>query len=233
MAHPEQMEFVGRVSTMFPDAFVGKRVLEIGSLDINGSIRGLFRQCDYIGLDVAAGPGVDVVCQGQDYDAPEASFDTVVCCEVMEHNPSWKETFANMLRLCKPGGLVLMTCASTGRQEHGTTRTTPVNSPLTISIGWEYYRNLVKSDFCKSFNLHESLSEFCFFQNWKSFDLYFVGFRKGADLAPETRRKLAATRRHYLCESARVALKQLKMRLLIAAVGEERYWAGPVRFWRE
>jgi SAM-dependent methyltransferase len=228
MAHPEQIEFVERVSTMFPAAFAGKRVLEIGSLDLNGSVRRLFTQCDYIGIDVAAGPGVDLVCQGQDYDAPDASFDTVVCCEVMEHNPSWKETFSNMFRLCKPGGLVLMTCASTGRREHGTTRTIPADSPLTVSMGWEYYRNLAARDIRKALDLHGVLSKFGFFQNWKSFDLYFVGFRKGADLPPETQRKLAAMRRHYLRECARVALKQLKMRLLIAAVGEERYWAGPV-----
>ncbi len=79
-------------------------MLEIGSLDVNGTVRQHFEKCDYRGLDVAEGPGVDIVCQAQDYDAPIGSFDTVVCCEVMEHNPHWAETFANMLRLCQPGG---------------------------------------------------------------------------------------------------------------------------------
>src|SRR5690606_19424692 len=105
--------------------FRGTRVLEVGSLDLNGSVRSNFSGCDYLGIDVAAGPGVDLVCQGQDYDAPDGSFDVVTSCEAMEHNPYWRETFANMLRLCRPGGLILMTCATTGRGEHGTTRKHP------------------------------------------------------------------------------------------------------------
>jgi hypothetical protein len=64
MAHAAQMEFVGRVKAAFPDFFAGTRVLDIGSLDINGSVRPLFRGGTYTGIDVAAGPGVDIVCQG-------------------------------------------------------------------------------------------------------------------------------------------------------------------------
>lgn len=192
----------------------------------------MFTDCDYVGIDVAAGPGVDLVCQGQDYDAPDASFDTVICCEVMEHNPHWKETFLNMFRVCKPGGLVLMTCASTGRRKHGTTRSKPEASPLSVGIGWTYYRNLTARDIRQALNLDGPLAVFSFMQNWKSFDLYFVGLRKGPDWPPNVRHKLAGLRCHYLRECAEVALGQLRMRLLIAAAGEERYWAGPVRLWR-
>jgi len=51
----------------------------------------LFSDCDYIGLDVAPGNGVDIVCEGQNYDAPDESFDVVISCEVMEHNPFWRK----------------------------------------------------------------------------------------------------------------------------------------------
>jgi SAM-dependent methyltransferase len=215
---------------MFPVAFEGKNVLEIGSLNINGGVRSLFTNCNYVGIDVAPGPGVDMVCQGQDYDGSDASFDTVICCEVMEHNPHWKETFLNMLRLCKPGGLVLMTCGSTGRAEHGTTRTTSRDSPLTVGIGWEYYRNLTARDFRGALDLRGSLAAASFFSNWKSYDLYFAGFRKGAPPPREAGRNLTALKRHYIRECMPVAWGHLKRRLLIAAVGEERYWAGPIRF---
>ena len=162
MAHTEQLEFVKLVRAGFSDFFKSKHVLEIGSLDINGGVRGLFADCVYTGIDVAPGPGVDIVCQGQDYDAPDSTYDSVICCEVMEHNPHWRETFTNMFRLCKPGGLVVMTCAAPGRPEHGTTRTTPEDSPLTVGIGWDYYRNLTARDFLHGIDIggHATLYNF-------------------------------------------------------------------------
>ena len=75
MSHYTQRQFVEWVKAAFPDSFKGKRVLEVGSLDINGSVRGYFQDCEYIGLDVGPGPGVDVVCGGQEYDAPSGSFE--------------------------------------------------------------------------------------------------------------------------------------------------------------
>jgi SAM-dependent methyltransferase len=175
MAHKGQQDFIQLVRRQFPDFFANRRVLEIGSLDINGSIRSQFTNCTYTGIDVADGPGVDVVCQGQDYSGPEDSFDVVISCEVMEHNPHWAETMKNMIRVCKPGGLVLMTCATLGRGEHGTARTSPDSSPLTVELGWNYYRNLTAGDFKKD-HVTEGLS--CIFAyNWKSHDLYIVGIK--------------------------------------------------------
>jgi SAM-dependent methyltransferase len=231
MSHPQQLEFLESVRAIFPAAFAGRRVLEIGSLDINGSVRSLFSGCDYIGIDVAAGRGVDMVCQGQDYDAPDASFDTVISCEAMEHNPYWKATLANMFRLCKPGGLVVMTCASTGRREHGTTRATPADSPLTVGLGWEYYHNLTAGEIRGALPLQEACAEFAFFMNRNSFDLYFIALRKGGATPGGIRRKLAALRLHYLGQNLLVLPARLKRRLLIALVGGERYWSGPVRPW--
>ena len=149
MAHKGQQNFIQLVQASVSRFLFNKRVLEIGSLDINGSVRSHFRECSYTGIDVAAGPGVDMVCQGQDYGGPEDSFDVVISCEVMEHNPHWAETMKNMIRVCKPGGLVLMTCATLGRGEHGTARTSPNSSPLTVELGWNYYRNLTARDFKK------------------------------------------------------------------------------------
>jgi SAM-dependent methyltransferase len=178
MAHKGQQDFIALVKREFQDYFSDRRVLEIGSLDINGSIRSLFNNCEYTGIDVASGPGVDLVCQGQDYDGPDDAFDVVISCEVMEHNPHWAETMKNMIRVCKPGGLVVMTCATLGRGEHGTARTSPGSSPLTVELGWNYYRNLTARDFKKA-GATQGLS--CIFAyNWKSHDLYLVGFKGNA-----------------------------------------------------
>lgn len=195
MAHREQLDFVAAARRLFPAHFRGMDVLEIGSLDINGTIRSFFEGCRYVGIDVAPGPGVDVACQGQDYDAPAQSFDVVISCEVMEHNPYWRETFANMARLVRPDGLVLMTCAAPGRPEHGTARTNPGDSPLTVADGWDYYRNLRPADF-RAAGALAPFADHAFFVDWRACDLYFLGSKRPFD--PAVRAGLAALRRHYL-----------------------------------
>jgi SAM-dependent methyltransferase len=194
MAHRAQIEFVEIVKSLFPEKFVGQKILEIGSLDINGTVRGLFTSCDYAGLDVAAGAGVDVVCEGQNYDAPDSSFDVVLSCEVMEHNPYWVETLENMIRMLKPGGLMVMSCATAGRPEHGTARSEPGNSPLTVAKGWNYYRNLTKKDIVKNVDL-TPLSTWGFGYNWDAWDIYFLGVRAGG--GESDARKIAQFRTVY------------------------------------
>jgi len=186
MSHQHQLEFVSRVGEIFPGHFRGRKVLEIGSLEVNDSVRRFFRDCDYLGIDIAAGPGVDVVCQGQDFAAPDGAFDVVISCEVMEHNPHWRETFANMVRLCAPHGLVVMSCAGIGRREHGTARSDPQASPLTVAQGWNYYRNLSAADF-RAAGLVEAFRYHRFMVNWVSCDLYFVGVKDGVDAATAAR----------------------------------------------
>lgn len=177
MAHPAQLSFINAVKGMYGEYFTNSKVLEVGSLNINGTVRQFFTSPSlYVGIDVGEGPGVDVVCEGQNYDTSER-FDCVISCECMEHNPEWKDTFANMIRLCRPGGIVIMTCATTGRAEHGTSRTTPQDSPLTIGRGWEYYCNLTPDDFTAAFCLGECFRYFGFETNPEAHDLYFVGVK--------------------------------------------------------
>lgn len=181
MAHVAQQQFIQVIAKEMRPFFEGCRVLEIGSLDINGSIREHFRNCEYTGIDVAPGKGVDIVCEGQSFDAPDGAFDHVISCEAMEHNPHWAETFRNMVRLCKPGGLVVMTCATIGRREHGTERTTPSDSPLTVGLGWNYYKNLSERHFRRTLDISSVFSRHEFWVNWRSFDLYFCGIKAGGD----------------------------------------------------
>lgn len=122
MAHPEQQAFVGNIKSRFPDYFKGKRVLEVGSQNINGSVRVFFKECDYIGIDCNPGKDVDVVCLAHDYVSMKL-FDTVISCEAFEHDPFLDKTIMNIALLLKPGGLFVATAAAPGRQEHGTVRT--------------------------------------------------------------------------------------------------------------
>jgi SAM-dependent methyltransferase len=178
MAHPAQFNFVDTVKNKFPEYFTDSLVLEIGSLNINGSVRQFFTDCVYIGVDVAPGPNVDVVSLGHEYSMPAGSFDTVISCECFEHDPYWRQTFTNMLRLTRPKGLVIFSCASTGRAEHGTRSSEPESSPLTVGLGWDYYKNLTEQDFTAVFDLDSFFSEYKFTTNNVDCDLYFYGIKR-------------------------------------------------------
>lgn len=185
MAHLTQRIFVQKIKDKFLQYFSNKKVLDIGSLDINGTLRDFFTDCEYLGLDVSFGNGVDVVCEGQKYNAPDNTYDVVCSAECFEHNPFWLETFQNMIRMCKNDGLVFFTCATDGRPEHGTARTTPACSPLTVSMGWDYYKNLNEKDFTSKLNFDFYFKEYQFEINEQSHDLYFWGVvRKHTNYIP-------------------------------------------------
>jgi len=161
-------------------------VLEVGSYDVNGSIKGDVRNsplgpqlAEYIGVDLVEGPGVDLVASGSDLKFEDARFDLVMSLECFEHNPQWRETLENMVRMLKPGGLCIITCASLGRPEHGTTRMDPSNSPGTQEIGWDYYQNLSLSDFRKAIAIEDTFSEHTLQYSAIWNDLLFAGRKRG------------------------------------------------------
>lgn len=198
MSHPEQRKFISFVKEYFPDFFADKKVLEIGSLSINDSVREFFTNCDYIGVDLEMGKCVDFAIPGQLVDFPSASFDVTISCECFEHNPFWLETFINMLRMTKPEGLVIMTCACYGRPEHGTVTATPGASPLTIKKGWNYYANLSEREFIERIDLNNWFNNYQFFYNHISKDLYFIGVIKTInDQTKEDSDKLNNIQKNY------------------------------------
>ncbi len=186
MSHFQQLRFVEEVKSSLPRYFEKKKVLEVGSWDVNGSIRGFFNDCDYLGADVSEGNGVDIVTPGQDLDMPDSTFDVTISCECFEHNPAWKETFVNMVRMLKPNGLCVISCATLGRREHGTSRTNPDASLSTMVGHRDYYHNLRPIDFARAFNHGAIFSEHFFVLNVYSKDLYFIGIKKSTDLQEQT-----------------------------------------------
>jgi SAM-dependent methyltransferase len=141
---PAQRAFCREVKERFPEFFHNSRVLEIGSRNINGSVREGFAACEYVGVDCHPGPAVDVVCLGHEYPGEPESFDVVCSAETLEHDPHAARTIAHMLRLLRPGGLLFMTCAGTGRAEHGTIRTGESYGP---DAG--FYRNVTVAEFLR------------------------------------------------------------------------------------
>jgi len=90
----------------------GARVLDAGAGA--APYRPLFAHCDYVALDwpgsVHAGAGgLDVVADLHDLPLADASFDVVVCTEVLEHVAEPAVVLAELRRVLRPGGRLLVT----------------------------------------------------------------------------------------------------------------------------
>ncbi|BDU70061.1 hypothetical protein GETHOR_21620 [Geothrix oryzae] len=63
-----------------------------------------------VGIDIEPGPGVDVVIgEGQPWPFPAASFDMVLCTQVLEHASDVDFVMAEIHRVLAPGGQVVIT----------------------------------------------------------------------------------------------------------------------------
>lgn len=178
MAHPAQAKFCLSVKKRFPEFFKDSLVLDIGSLDINGNNRYLFENCSYTGVDIGPGKNVDVVSKGHEY-MPSTVFDVVMSTECFEHDKYWELTLHNMYRLLRPGGLLMFTCATTGRPEHGTTRSkSEWASPYSHVQFDEYYKNVTEEDVLTAMGDVGSLFRYWDFEvDKEACDLYFWGIK--------------------------------------------------------
>jgi len=181
MAHPEQVLFCKSVKEKLPECFKNRLVVDIGSLDINGSNHYLFENCLYFGLDLAPGKNVDFVSNGHELNLPDESVDTIISTECFEHDQFYDLTIKNIVRMLKPGGLFIFSCATTGRPEHGTRRTSPQDAPLTQMFGeWgDYYKNLEESHIREILDIDTTFSKYAFSINNETHDLYFWGIKSG------------------------------------------------------
>lgn len=179
--HTEARDFTLFIKNIFNEYFINKKVLDVGSGDINGNNRFLFENCEYHGNDVIQAPNVTIVSKTKDLPFDNNCFDTIISTECFEHDPEYVLSFKKIYDMLKPYGLYVFTCASTGRAEHGTRRANNLDSYGCIG-GIEdmqdYYKNLTITDIN---NIHELDKVFIF---WKSYynsttsDLYFFGIKR-------------------------------------------------------
>lgn len=97
------------------------KVLEIGSLDINGSVRQFFTDAEeYIGIDLQKGKGVDKVMGAHDitkHFSPE-TFSTVICLEMLEHDKAFWKTIEIIYKVLKKGGFLIVSTPTFGFPLH-------------------------------------------------------------------------------------------------------------------
>ncbi len=135
--HPAAEQFVRTALALAKAA--PRHVYEIGSRDINGTIRHLFPAAEsYLGIDLMHGPGVDVVADGATYVPPFVP-DCVVCCEVLEHAPDPAAVVRQAWAVLASGGLFVVTCATDPRPPHSGIH------GMRLLPG-EHYRNVSERD---------------------------------------------------------------------------------------
>lgn len=132
--HAEAFEFIRRHATTEPVA-----VLDVGGRDINGTPRPLWPAADpYRILDIAPGPGVDIVADAATW-TPDRLYDIAVCAEVFEHTDVWPQILKTTHGALRPGGLLILTMAGPGRAPHSAVDGGPIRDG-------EYYQNVDPDD---------------------------------------------------------------------------------------
>jgi hypothetical protein len=119
--HPSVQDFVARVLTA--EHIAGKSVLEVGSYDVNGSVRPYIESFGpkmYHGVDMAAGPRVDQVvdCEQLSVTVGYGAWDIVISTEMLEHVRDWRACMLQLSYVTKLGGLLLITTRSPGFPYH-------------------------------------------------------------------------------------------------------------------
>ena len=113
--HPSVMWFVEREVSRHQLADLD--VLEVGALNVNGTVRGLFDGA-FLGVDMRAGPGVDKLLNAHDLCAAgDGIFDVVVSTEMLEHDDAPWLSLASMRRCVHSDGHLLLTAR--GYDERG------------------------------------------------------------------------------------------------------------------
>ena len=115
--HLSSLEHVQRLVSQYLVTLSTIEIVDIGSYVVNGSYKQFFNRAGwhYVGVDLAAGPNVDVILTSP-YRLPfkSHSVDVIVSGQAFEHIEFFWLTWLEMVRVLKPGGLIFLLAPSRG-----------------------------------------------------------------------------------------------------------------------
>jgi SAM-dependent methyltransferase len=91
-----------------------KKILDVGSYDVNGTMKPIFQKGKYVGLDMEEGPNVDIVGVSHKIPFEKDEFDIVISSSCFEHDDMFWISFQEMCRVLKPGGYMYVQAPSNG-----------------------------------------------------------------------------------------------------------------------
>lgn len=105
------------------DEVKGKHVLEVGAMDVNGSVRPYIESLKprgYWATDMRPGKGVDHVIDCEDLAETFGfhSYDIVISCEMLEHAKHWQICLARMFNILTWNGILILTTVMEGFPKH-------------------------------------------------------------------------------------------------------------------
>ena len=120
--HGANFEFLDEIKLKYPEYFSNCKVLEIGSCtswnNKPPAFESYFDNCEYTGIDIIEGEGVDIVVRAQDAVFPKKHFDTILCFSVFEHDPDWKTALSHNLSFVKDDGMLFLAWGANGNRPH-------------------------------------------------------------------------------------------------------------------
>jgi SAM-dependent methyltransferase len=107
---------IGRAAMEFYWRRPGGLIVELGSYDVNGSLRPHApADAHYVGLDMEAGPSVDVVVSpSMRLPLRDDVADLILTSSAFEHDAFFWDTFLELMRVLKPGGFLYLSAPSNG-----------------------------------------------------------------------------------------------------------------------
>jgi hypothetical protein len=91
-----------------------KKILDVGSYEVNGTMKPIFEKGQYIGLDMEEGPNVDIVGVSHEIPFEKDEFDIIISSSCFEHDDMFWISYQEMCRVLKPGGYMYIQAPSNG-----------------------------------------------------------------------------------------------------------------------